>query len=826
MKTFPAAFAAEMKKQTGACPLWILKFAAGGVTYYLSDTAFICAPWGITTKPWVKKWGTVEEGITSAIDEFKVSDFSVDVLRDPTANPNIIDLVKTYNLKASAFSLYLWFYGIADPPQEMFRGYVRKHPIPDDNTVQLQLQDETLRFERTYIGVLVDTATYPNADPDDVGKVIPIPFGTVKKLRALAVNAGIKTSLPANINAVVTSFAVSESGLTAGMVVTIDEEEILINTVAGETITNCTRGYNGTIAAVHQKAGVVWEKKTSFDYLVSARPLDSLPKVYGRIGQVDLDITSICTRYTGKPGNAHASYPGKTVVTVPGYVTASQAIDLLLNDGIGIDDAISIVDDIGVADTIAVSDLIGVSDTIGVNDGIDVYDGIWVNDVIGVSTGSHGHGTVKNVTDPQNEAWPASTVTTTTGYTTGSGVANFPSNPAAGRVSTTLTINLQCVGIANLQIWINGTCYYNATPPSQTFSFSKKFTSGTGLASNTIGFSYTGVNGVSPQGVVANSAQRVIEYTDPVDSSAATGVAKTGSASKAGAATKTGSATKTGTVAKTGSATKTGGVAKTGTASRLGSVTKTGTVTLSGNSVANTLIGEAILVDVVDSLTKPIDVISWLGSTYCGIASARLVGTMPASYNFNGVITERKRALEWFNRLAFECRCRFEMRLGSARLIYRPDTITPVKTIAACRVVGGKRDYSQDDTSFAEIINKIDLLFDRDYSTDSANYRGISKDQNNASITDHGIQERPELFRFGFITTQDMADHVRAFYLLYYAYLHWTHTLRSFLWEADLEYADGVTLGFAGNVVGEVVQAKAIPGNSGTNDLIGIIAVQ
>lgn len=811
MKTFTAAFAAEMYKYTGASPLWILTFTAGGVTYYLSDTAFPCAPWGITTKPWIKRWGTIEEGITSAIDEFKVADFSVDVLRDPDASPNIIDLVKTYNLKASAFSLYLWFYGISDPPQEMFRGYVRKHPIPDDNTVQLQLQDETLRFERTYIGDLVDTAAYPNADPDDVGKVIPIPFGTVKKLRALAVNAGIKTSLPGNINAVVTSFAVSDSGLSAGMVVVIDEEEILVNTVAGETITNCTRGYNGTIAGTHQKTAVVWEKKASFDYLVSARSLDSLPKVYGRIGQVDLDITAICSRYTGKPGNEHASYPGKAVVAVPGYVTASQAIDLLLNDGIGIDDAISIVDGIGVADTIAVSDLIGISDTTNVNDGIGVSDGIGVNDGIDVTTGSHGH-TQTNLSVTQNITNAGATA-----VNPGNGAmyATWPGLPTG---ATAITTDWECdilIGSGGA----GGHCNGQTIPPVGVGGIAHMSGTGSGLVGIYITANY-------PQALTLQSGSRTVTYSAPADASAATGVAKTGSATKTGTVAKTGSATKTGTVAKTGSATKTGGVAKTGTTSRLGGVTKTGTVSLSGNSVANTLVGEAILVDVVDSLTKPIDVISWLGSTYCGIASARLVGTMPDFYNFNGAITERKRALEWFNRLAFECRCRFEMRLGSARLIYRPDTVTPVKTIPVCRVVNGKRDYSQDDTSFSQIINRIDLLFDRDYSTDSANYRGISKDQNDASIDDHGIQERPELFRFGFITTQDMADHVRAFYLLYYAYLHWTHTLRSFLWEADLEYSDGVTLGFAGNVVGEVVQAKAIPGNSGANDLIEIIVVQ
>lgn len=782
MRTFPAQFTAEMQKQTGACPLWIFEFIANGVTYYISDVVFDVAPWGITTKAWIKTGGfaQLQEGISNAIDEFKISDLTLTGKIDPAASPNLRYLVKNYNIKASAVSLYLWFYGITDPPQEMFRGYIRKHPIPDETTVELYIQDETLRFERTYVGELVDTQVYPNADPDDVGKMIPLPFGTVKKVLAVAVNAGKKTSLPANINAAVTSFLLSETGFTAGMTITVDEEEIYLNTVSGETVTSCVRGYNGTLAAVHQKAAVVWEKKTSFDYLVSSRPLDSLPKVYSRIGQADLDITSICTRYTGKPGNEHATYPGKAVVTVPGYITASQAIDLLLNDGIGVNDAKGIVDGIGVSDTI------GVTDTIG------------------VATGSHNHGTTKTVTDPQDAAWPSGLPASVTpsGYTTGNGSTTFPAAPATGRISSTFTINLQCYGLANLQIWVNGTLQYNATPPSQTFSFSKKFTDGNGLASNHIGYVFTGAVGVSPQGVTAVSAQRVVEYSDPVTSSAATGVSKTGTAAKSGAA------------------------AKSGTVALSGVVSKTGTVSLTGNSVANTLVGEAILVDVADALTKPADVISWLAQTYCNLSSARLVGDLPSFYEINGVIRESKRALEWFNVLAFECRCRFEMRLGSARIIYRPDTVTPVKTLATCRISSGKKDYSEDDSSFTDIINKIDLLFDRDYSQDSASYRGIAKDKNQSSIDVHGVQERPDLFKFNFVTSQQMANHVLGFYLLYYAYQHWGHKFKTFLMDMDLEYADGVKLGFADNVTGEVIQVRPAPGQTTKNDVIEITVVQ
>lgn len=63
----------------------------------------------------------------------------------------------------------------------------------------------------------------------------------------------VTTMTTAGINSVVTTFAVaSGAGITAGTVLTIDSEDMLVtDDTGGATLTTVTRGYNGTTAAAH-----------------------------------------------------------------------------------------------------------------------------------------------------------------------------------------------------------------------------------------------------------------------------------------------------------------------------------------------------------------------------------------------------------------------------------------------------------------------------------------------------------------------------------------------------------------------------------------------
>jgi len=210
MKIFPAGYAAEIAKKTGITPLWILKLTVAGVNYYLGDNALTIPTWqgGVTVLPWVSSWGQISEGITGELGEIRVADLSVDIIIDADATPNMDTLASTPGIEQSPCSLYLWCAGLdpaTDPPQEFNRFHIRDIEIPDETTVILALEDETLRL-RQQVGTRVERTSYPDADPDDVGKIIPIVFGSIARLPALAVDAGLQTSLPNNISATATSF--------------------------------------------------------------------------------------------------------------------------------------------------------------------------------------------------------------------------------------------------------------------------------------------------------------------------------------------------------------------------------------------------------------------------------------------------------------------------------------------------------------------------------------------------------------------------------------------------------------------------------------------
>ena len=402
MKSFPSNFAKAAGNLTGEAPLWILQISAGGSTYYLSDNAVTIAGWkgGVTTKAWISSWGTLTEGLSSGrLDEILQADMSITCLIDPDTNPNLEDLVTTYELEASAAVLYLWFRSLdaaTDPPQAMLSGYIDSMSIPDETTITLGLTDGTTRLEK-YIGTKVTRADFPEADEDDIGTVIPIPYGTVKKMPTRAVLSGAMTNIQNNLNATDITFTVSDAtGLLVGDGVQIDDEQMLITGVDGDQLT-VTRGANDTTAEIHSKGAVVWELREWFNYLVSDVPVDSITKAYCLVGDAMLDISAIAIGYTGQPGNEHPAYPGRAVISMPGYVTVTQAVSLLVNDGISLSDSLSLIDSIGVSDmltilnnlgindTTALTDTIGVSDLLTVVNNLAASDSIGLTDSIGIS---------------------------------------------------------------------------------------------------------------------------------------------------------------------------------------------------------------------------------------------------------------------------------------------------------------------------------------------------------------------------------------------------------------------------------------------------------
>lgn len=877
MKTYLPAFVAELVRRDGAAPVWLLRFTAGGVDYVLCQDTVSVTPWGITALPLIASWGRIYEGISNTLADYRIGELSVNLINNPDAVTSLRTRAKARQLHGIAVSVYLWFDGCSAAPEELRRFRIRDIDLPTEALINLDLQDESIKYEKYYPGTIVTTEQYPGADPDDIGKTIPLIFGTVNKSETRSVDAGIKTTLAAGMSAAQTTMTVSDpERFWIGMWTGIDDETMLVTNLSGSTVT-VTRGYDTTVAATHQKgADIIEIRPNDFAYIAADLPVQSIGKVWARFGAKLLDVTPISTIYTGQPGAEHASYPGQAVVTVPGFITISQAAQLMLNDGIGVSDLLEVLDGIGISDLIGVTDNIGINNLLSVLDGITVGDNIAVSDTIGISdalTVSDNIGvtdgisvsapTISNAAHNHNyenteTQFPSNTPLILSSV--GNYTLTFPAAPA-GTISSDIEITIawgsaqSIAGTNALTMKVNGNTYINDAT-GQAAPYNGSWTTAYNGKSITYRFgnSYPDAlvdsvvinrnwgNGSDPLTMV--SATRLVYSNDPTtDKTAANtvgGAAKSGTISKTGGATrggsvsKTGSATKTGsasrgglaslsgTLTKTGTVSKLGGVTRTGNVTRSGSVAKTGTVTLTGNSVANTLVGDAILVDVVAFDTAPADVIGAILGVPC-----QIIGTFPAGYAFNGQINTSRPALAWCHDLARQCRSYFRWVLDTPTLIVRPDTLTPVKSINEVRLSNGEMIHGQKLTDVNEVINTINLQYNRDWSgSNTAPYKSTLPDTDASSITTYGIRERPELFKFDFVTSDTMAADLLAFYLRWQAWQRWQHTQEVYLFEAALEFGDVVTLAFLEGEIGECTEVGFNPGSDTNIDKIQLTVLE
>ena len=798
-------FEIERAKKTGGAPVWILECPFTTGTIFLSDMSFSIAGWkgGVETLPWIKEWGNIDEEILSGFEVPPMSDFSCEVIIDRETATDINDILwdVSNDIESTDCTLYLWYIGLdgeMSPPEAKWVGNIKDPRKQGDMIYSLGFTDQFERLNK-YVGDKLDLTDFPSCDPDDVGKVAQELYGDLEKVPCLAVDAGAMTSIPSSINAAVTSFDVSDaSRLAAGKVVMIDSEEILIGTVSGDTLSGCTRGYNSTIAVTHLRGAVAWEKKSNFVYLWANHPVKSIGKIYGRVNEVELDITAICTAYTGQTGDELTGYEGKAVVSLPGFITVAQSVDLLVDDGIGIDDAIAIVSNHSVNDTISVYDTIAVSDTIG------------------VSQGSHGHGVPVNVSRDQ----VSTTGLPTTFSATSTSSTHYVNFASPGGTIIEQTRRLTFGNWVNIDyVVVDGTTYYSPTDLEYALS-------GGG---NSITIVAWAINPGTQHSVTVNSSSRSVFYTQNATATngAASGVAKTGAASK------------------TGGAGKNGGAAIAGDVVRNNAVTRYGAVTMSGNSVANTLVGTAMVVsgegyqdDGSGTITgtpnalieRPDHVIHHLFLTWSGIsdfytdAASELASK---GYKFAGGIDTYKRLAKWCNELAFQARCRFRLHAGQPQLTWRPDSITPSKTITNSMI-----DHTPDgDTMlqgpwlspYSELINKIALHYNRDWNKSGEGaYRGIKKDSSSTSITRYGEKEIPELFFFDFVRDTPMALDVLAFYLAILAWRKRVYTLPVHLDLSTLLSGDGITLEPEDNLTCQVRKMNYRPGNGEADRIDGI----
>jgi len=788
VRALTTTYEVEKNIKVGAAPTWIVKFTVDGVTYYLSDNAYTITPWAVTTKPWVSGWGELSQGASGGIGDYQISTFSVSCLIDTDATPNIDDLASG-NIEGESVEIYSWFHGLTDAPLLMFTGFIRDTEQSSETSINMTFEDESVKFERDNFGTIATQATYPQIDVDDIGKIEPVVFGTVNRIPAIGAVVGARTSLLANISITQTTITISDSSaFSVGDQFSVDSEDFYITSVVNGTTITVTRGYNATGAITHGLGSPVLQILNQFIYLLAGEPVDSINSIFAIVNDIEMNVISISTVYTGNAGNQLAGYEGKAVAVVSGFITVEQFIDLLLVNDLDVDDQTTVDDELEIKDNIEILEPVG---------GHKHADAVGITIIVPLD----------DVTHSAYHSWDRAIDGDLSTYVY---VNEASGDPDTGPILFKRVRPFYLQGRTAMRRFAMKYQDWNSNLKYRDGEYGTALNPGTGsgvvYTNWTSLSSWAAITNVSaPKFVIESSStaavfgctheiwMEVFYYPETVSDSAQ--ITRSSGPGK--------------------EVTREFGVTKGG------EVIFNNTINIAGNSTSNTSVARSVFAGMTRATT-----ISSAISTVLGGATVTIDGPMPASYALNGAITQSKTALEWANLMCFQLRSYLRFYNGAAQVFVRPGTPANDKTIEVCKIDDtGRLEWSRVKTNRDDVINKITLHYDKDWaSTTGTPYQQIAEAEDVTSQGKFGVCERVELFSFDFVTNTVMAESLRDFYLAYYKDRKWKHSFTTFLDNIELDFQDVVTLNFRNSEVLTIKESKFSPGDIDTIDTITFIA--
>lgn len=745
MRSFNANFITEKNKRSpdGPTPINLITFNFA-TPIYLSDRN-VTPSGGSLHKGLIKEWGFIDSNIAAGtggglLGAIEICDLQLTIINSEDT-PFSNNFTATDPPENVIVELYQWFSGLTYSEKEIiFKGIIFGSPVYDLYECKLVIRGIWEKYNKL-IGedLIVNPTTYPNADPDDIGKMLPLCWGPDKKVPFRAVDAGALSTLVEDITSSATTITLSDSSrFPSSGTVQIDNEKITYTGNSSNQLTGCTRGSGGTTAVAHTAGSYIIEIKTEYFYILGC-PVKTISTVY-----VDnIRKTSGFTAYTGQSGDEHASYPGKACIKF-----TALPIKLIrdVNDDITVSDNIAVTTKPNSTHYSADSD-IGYSHrfTSGYYDVTKSISGTGPNFSPTYTSGNSKNG--------YSEIWDVMVEITSLG--------------SAG----TLYIYIDSFHASdpNVDIFkiVNGAITIPLCSP-----FIKHHTANYPDATAQIRMNADS----SWDGDVYIKLVNVTLILHEYEKSAT----KTGSASRSNA------------------------------------------TTLTGNSIADTVIGGQVTADIdgyqddasgtytgtTNSLIKRPDHVFkhiWnaiLGASLSDIDSSSFnsAGTFfnTNSYEFSLVITDPIQADELLMRLALQCRSHFFVSLyGTAKLIVRQTSQSSTHSII-------KNEIKQDSVSIErssrkDIINYFNIYYDLDHSKDKdlINCQAVKNFQDSTSISRYGQKEwmgDKNLLLFDAITLDAMAVHVGSFLLDFYKQIRHMPHCAFFLDNMETEPGDIIDL--------------------------------
>ncbi len=709
-----ANFKTAMAK-TSATPVLLMEFQFATGTVYVSDQPITVTDSYVGT---MKSWGQIDRAMDLGIASSSIGDMSVEIINlSGGAGLSFSHILRQNTAEQTLAVLYLYFDGAGLAKAD--RAEIDRFYITDveytSTTCKLTLTNPFYRANRL-IGSLLSKAAYPNMDPDAVGKPSNIIYGSVKNVLCHPVDAGAATTLStangitaSQTTGIIASQNENDTKLPSSGVVYIDAEGInYTGMLATGELTGVTRGYGGTTATAHNFGAAVYLVKTSYIYLVADHPVKSIGSAF-----VDgIKQQGAHTVFTGQTGDNHPSglYNGKAVIDFAAKPSVNKQVN------------------------------------------VNVVDGISVNDTIAVSQGSHSH--AAGTSSRRYYGSPYNLANNNTWYNNCCSVDASANLGTIVSVVVTITFRDYVInaGSAYMDFDVSGTglpsqaSYLPNTLGYQSMTRTFNTTINTWGTWSINAFANVGMfpsNGMPTAAI--DQIYWDVTYTPSTSANPATGVAKSGAA------------------------------------------TKSGTVSLgsNSNSTADLVIGQAITCDTdgwqddasgtytgsANALIQnPADVMGHIAKVYLGLtinATFAVARALLAGYNWGGVIRTQPQAKDLIAQLGLQSRCWFFVQRGEANLIYRNLTPTTDRFLVLEQL---RKDLTVRHIPVEEICNTIDLRYHPDWSRPSlgeGDYMDMTSTADATSIAKYGTREKKGQWDFYMVKDGAFATMLRDFYLAF-----------------------------------------------------------
>lgn len=265
MRSLASALSTEIAKTAGGAFRWLVQIRAmgRGTRYLAADERTITNDYAGQLLDLAPLYETVEA----------LTDTSIEIA-DTAANRNVVRV-------GARVDLLLWAIGSSESDADtLFRGEISGPIQIGGGSIRFDAVSWARRHNRI-VGEPLSLDDYSGADPDDIGKVKPIAYGSISQAPCLAIDAGSLSTLTDNIDAEDATIPLTDaSAFPSSGTVQIDQEQITYTGVSGNSLTGCTRGASGTSAGGHALGAICAEIQTQYDYLALDHPAKQLGPVY------------------------------------------------------------------------------------------------------------------------------------------------------------------------------------------------------------------------------------------------------------------------------------------------------------------------------------------------------------------------------------------------------------------------------------------------------------------------------------------------------------------------------------------------------------------